>query len=63
MKPKPMKKPAKKLSARARRKELTGVNLAAMKKRVTKLESEMRGMWKHQFNNDVRLNELERRKK
>lgn len=56
---KPTKKPSKKLSARARKQDVPLRYYHALKRRVTKLESEMRGLWKHQFNNDVRLNKLE----
>lgn len=34
-------KPKKKLSARARKKELTGINLAAIKKRLENLEGDV----------------------
>lgn len=36
-----MTKPKKKLSPRARKKELTGVNLAALHKRIKKLEDKL----------------------
>lgn len=41
MKTQSQKRTKKKLSVRARRKELTGINLAALHKRISRLEAHM----------------------